>query len=219
MSPIVKICGLSTPETVDAALEAGADMVGLVFFARSPRNVTHDLAAALAERARGRAEIVALTVDADDAAIAAIVDAIRPDWLQLHGKETPERCARIKMRTGLKLMKALGISESADIDAALPYIGLVDRILFDAKPPKGAELPGGNGVAYDWSLLKELDLGVPVMLSGGLAPDTIAEALAISGVSAVDVSSGVERERGGKDEKLIRAFIANAKRAGVGEVK
>ncbi|MXN64797.1 phosphoribosylanthranilate isomerase [Stappia sp. GBMRC 2046] len=215
--PLVKICGLSTPDTLDAALEAGAAMVGLVFFPKSPRNVSIEEATSLAERARGKAEIVALVVDADDDLIDRIAEEVKPDWLQLHGKETPERCARIKMRTGLKLMKALGVSQSSDIDAALPYIGLVDRILFDAKPPKGAELPGGNGVAYDWSLLKELDLGVPVMLSGGLAPDTIAEALALSGISAVDVSSGVERERGVKDEKLIRAFIANARRAGVGE--
>ncbi|NRG16804.1 phosphoribosylanthranilate isomerase [Rhizobiales bacterium] len=215
--PLVKICGLSTPETLDAALDAGAAMVGLVFFPKSPRNISIENASRLAERARGRAEIVALMVDPDDGLIDEVVERVKPDWLQLHGKETPERCARIKMRTGLKLMKALGVSEGSDIDAAMPYIGIVDRFLFDAKPPKGGEVPGGNGIAYDWSLLKELDLGVPVMLSGGLAPDTIAEALAISGVSAVDVSSGVERERGVKDENLIRAFIANAKRAGVGE--
>lgn len=216
-NPLVKICGLSTPETLDAALDAGAAMVGLVFFPKSPRNISIENAAYLADQARGRAEIVALMVDPDDGLIDEVVERVAPDWLQLHGKETPERCARIKMRTGLKLMKALGVSQASDIDAALPYIGLVDRILFDAKPPKGGEVPGGNGIAYDWSLLKELDLGVPVMLSGGLAPDTVAEALAISGVSAIDVSSGVERERGVKDENLIRAFIANAKRAGVGE--
>ncbi|MBA5778892.1 phosphoribosylanthranilate isomerase [Stappia sp. F7233] len=212
--PLIKICGLSTPQTLDAALDAGAAMIGLVFFAKSPRNVPLDQAARLADRARGKAEIAALTVDADDGLIADIMREVRPDWLQLHGSETPERCAELKARHGVKVMKALGVSQATDVEKAAGYAGVVDKLLFDAKPPKDAVLPGGNGVAFDWTLLRGLDLGVPVMLSGGLNPQTVAEALRISGVNEVDVSSGVERERGVKDETLIRAFIAEAERAG-----
>ncbi len=217
--PTVKICGLSTPDTLDAALDAGAAMVGLVFFPKSPRNVSIEDAARLASRARGKAEIVALVVDADDTLIDRIMAEVKPDWLQLHGSETAERCAALKARHGVGIMKALGVSDRGDIDKALPYIGSVDRLLFDAKPPKDAVLPGGNGVAFDWRILEGLDLGVPIMLSGGLDSETVAEALAISGVGAVDVSSGVERERGVKDVELIRAFVANARRAGEGESK
>lgn len=217
--PLVKICGLSTSETLDAALDAGAAMVGLVFFPKSPRNVSVEDAARLADRARGKAEVVALVVDAADTLIDRIMAEVRPDWLQLHGSESPERCAALKARHGVRVMKALGLSERGDIDKALPYIGCVDRLLFDAKPPKDAVLPGGNGVAFDWRMLEGLDLGVPIMLSGGLDSRTVAEALKISGVGAVDVSSGVERERGVKDVELIRAFVANARRAGEGEKK
>lgn len=212
--PHIKICGLSTPETLDAALDAGAAMIGLVFFEKSPRHVSLETAVRLADRARGKAEIAALTVDADDGLIADIMREVRPDWLQLHGSETPERCAELKARHGVKVMKALGVSQAADVENAAGYAGVVDRLLFDAKPPKDAVLPGGNGVAFDWTLLRGLDLGVPVMLSGGLNPQTVAEALRISGLNEVDVSSGVERERGVKDEALIRAFIAEAERAG-----
>ncbi len=208
--PIVKICGLSTPDTLDAALVAGARMVGLMFFAKSPRNVSLDVAAKLSERARKRAEVVAVTVDADDALIEQIIFGVRPDWLQLHGAETPDRCLALRRRHGVKVMKALGISGQDDIAAARAYSGSVDRLLFDAKPPKDAVLPGGNGVAFDWTLLRGLDLGIPVMLSGGLSPKTVAEAIKISGVAAVDVSSGVERVRGVKDETLIRDFVAAA---------
>lgn len=210
---LVKICGLSTEETLDAALVAGADMIGLVFFEKSPRNVSLETAAGLAEHARGQAEIVVLTVDADDALVDAIVSAVRPDWLQLHGHESPERCAQLKARHGLRIMKALGVSSAGDLAAAAPYVPHVDRLLFDAKPPKGAVLPGGNGVSFDWRILKGLDLGVPLMLSGGLDASTVGEAIRIGGIRDVDVSSGVERARGVKDTELIRAFVAAARRA------
>ncbi|GGF06335.1 phosphoribosylanthranilate isomerase [Stappia taiwanensis] len=210
---IVKICGLSTEATLDAALDAGAEMIGLVFFEKSPRHVSMETAAALAARARGRAEIVALTVNADDALIKEIVQKVRPDWLQLHGGESPGRCAALRAAHGIRVMKALGISAPEDIKAARAYVGHVDRLLFDAKPPKGAELPGGNGLAFDWTLLKGLDLGPPLMLSGGLAVGTVADAIRISGIAAVDVSSGVERARGEKDPDLIREFVAAARSA------
>lgn len=210
---LVKICGLSTEETLDAALAAGADMIGLVFFEKSPRNVSLEVAARLAGRARGRAEIVVLTVDADDALVEAIVASVRPDWLQLHGRESPARCAELKARHGIRIMKALGISAAEDIATAAPYVAHVDRLLFDAKPPRGAVLPGGNGVSFDWRLLKGLDLGVPLMLSGGLDAATVGEAVRIGGIRDVDVSSGVERARGVKDTELIRAFVAAARRA------
>ncbi len=210
---LVKICGLSTGETLDAALAAGADMIGLVFFEKSPRNVSLEVAAQLAARARGRAEIVVLTVDAEDALVDAIVSAVRPDWLQLHGHESPARCAQLKERHGIRVMKALGVSSADDLAAAAPYLPIVDRLLFDARPPKGAELPGGNGVSFDWRILKGLDLGVPLMLSGGLDAASVGEAIRIGGVRDVDVSSGVESARGIKDVELIRAFVAAARRA------
>ncbi|WP_428698903.1 phosphoribosylanthranilate isomerase [Stappia sp.] len=213
---LVKICGLSTEETLRAALEAGADMIGLVFFPKSPRNVSLETAAGLAERARGKAEIVVLTVDADDALVDAIVAGVRPDWLQLHGHESPERCAELKARHGLRIMKALGVTSAGDLAAATPYVPHVDRLLFDARPPKGAELPGGNGVSFDWRILKGLDLGVPLMLSGGLDTATVGEAIRIGGVRDVDVSSGVESARGVKDAELVRAFVAAA-RAGIAD--
>jgi phosphoribosylanthranilate isomerase len=213
MSGLVKICGLSEEVTLQAALDAGADMIGLVFFEKSPRHVSLETAARLAGLARGKAEVVALTVDAPDALLDRIVAEVGPDWLQLHGRETPERAAAIAVRHGRKVMKALGISRTADIAAAAPYVPHVDRLLFDAKPPKGGEVPGGNGVSFDWRLLKDLDLGLPLMLSGGLDADNVAQAIRIGGIFDVDVSSGVERERGVKDTDLIRAFVAAARGA------
>ncbi|SDU42122.1 phosphoribosylanthranilate isomerase [Stappia sp. ES.058] len=208
---LVKICGLSNDATLEAAIAAGAGMIGLVFFEKSPRHVSLETAARLADRARGRTEIVALTVNADDATIEAIMDRVRPDWLQLHGSETPERCVELKARYGVRIMKALGIREADDIATALPYVSHVDRLLFDAKPPKGADLPGGNGASFDWALLQGLDHGVPLMLSGGLDPRTVADAIRIGGIGDVDVSSGVERARGEKDEDLIHVFVAAAR--------
>ncbi len=210
----VKICGLSTPETVEAALRAGAEMVGFVFFARSPRNVSLAQARALAGIARGKAEIAVLMVDAEDAAVDAIVEGVQPDWLQLHGKETPERVAAIRARTRRRVMKAAGVSVAKDVGRAIAaFAGVADRLLFDAKPPPGAVLPGGNGRPFDWTLLSGLDLPIPFMLSGGLTVATGAEALRITAAPGVDVSSGVETAPGVKDEALIAAFVAAARSA------
>ncbi len=213
MSPLVKICGLSTPETLDAALAAGADMVGFVFFPKSPRNVTLDTAKALAERTAGRAKTVALVVDADDAALASIVATARPDVLQLHGKESAARTADIRARFGLPVMKALGVSAREDLAPAASFAEAADLILFDAKPPKDAVLPGGNGVAFDWPILAGLDLGKPVMVSGGLDAGNVREALALTQAQGADVSSGVESAPGVKDPRRIREFVEAAKTA------
>jgi phosphoribosylanthranilate isomerase len=214
MDLIVKICGLSTAETLDAALDAGADLVGLVFFPPSPRFISIETGRRLAARARGRAEIVALTVDMDDAGLGAIVDAVRPDWLQLHGKDSPARTAEVRARfPAAKVMKAVHISRPADLEAARSYSGSADRLLLDAKPPKGAVLPGGNGAAFDWRILKSFRPAVPYLLSGGLTADNVAEAIAISRPAGVDISSGVETAPGQKDPDLIRAFVAAARRA------
>ncbi len=210
---LIKICGLSNEETMQAALDAGAGMIGLVFFLKSPRHVSLSQACKLADMARGKAEIVALTVNMDLDGLSRINELVNPDWFQFHGEETPEACAAAKVMYKKKIMKAVPISERADLEQAQFYSIVADRILFDAKPPKGSDRPGGNGVSYDWTLLKGLDLGKPFMLSGGLDPSNVADALAASGVSAIDVSSGVEREKGVKDSELIRAFVANARSA------
>lgn len=208
MTVIVKICGLSTEETVEAALAAGSDMIGLNFFPKSPRAVSIERATVLAEQARHRTEIVALTVDMDDAGIAAIVATVRPDWLQLHGSETVERVAEVRDRFGLPVMKALGIRDAEDLAPVAAYDAVADRLLLDAKPPKGATLPGGNGVTFDWHLLDALDPALAYMLSGGLDPDNVAAALALTRPAGIDVSSGVESSPGIKDPDRIQAFIA-----------
>ena len=213
MSLVVKICGLSTPETVDAALDAGADMVGFVFFPPSPRFVAPEAAAPLAARARGRASVTALTVDMDEAGIAAIVEAVRPDWLQLHGHEPPAEVAALKARFGLPVMKAIGIREPADLEAIAPYAGVADRLLLDAKPPKGATRPGGNAVSFDWAILDGFAPGMSWMLSGGLDPGNVGEAIARTRPPGIDVSSGVESAPGRKDPGLIVAFLAPARAA------
>jgi phosphoribosylanthranilate isomerase len=217
MSLIVKICGLSTEETLDAALDAGADMIGLNFFPPSPRFVSLDTGERLADRARGRAEIVALSVDMDDAGLAEIVDALRPDWLQLHGKDSPERTAAVRARFGRRVMKAIHVSTAGDLATARAYADACDRLLLDATPPKGAVLPGGNGEAFDWTILRGFRPVRPYLLSGGLTPGNVAEALHISGAPGVDVSSGVETAPGRKSADLIRAFIAAARKAAVAE--
>src|SRR5918993_3093190 len=214
MNPIVKICGINSPAALDAALSAGADMVGLVRFARSPRHLGLEEGRALSLRARGKAERVALVVDADDAALDAVVAAFDPDLLQLHGAETPERVAAIRPRLKRPVMKAIGIASAADLAAVASYGGVADRLLLDAKPPADAEaLPGGNGVPFDWRLIAGLDAAKPVMLSGGLDGDNVAAAIALTGVRAVDVSSGVERRPGDKDPARIEAFIKAARAA------
>jgi phosphoribosylanthranilate isomerase len=212
--PQVKICGLSTAETMEAALAAGADFVGLVFFPRSPRNVSPEQAMPLAGQARGRAKIVALVVDADDALLAALAETVKPDFIQAHGAETPERVAEITRRTGIPVIKAIRVKDAADIASAAAYSEAASLILYDAKAPETLTqaLPGGNGHAFDWGLL-ETARRPAFMLAGGLNPDNVAEAIRITGAPVVDVSSGVESAPGVKDVELIRKFIEAARSA------
>lgn len=212
MMTTVKICGLTTQDTLDVALDAGADAVGFVFFAKSPRNIAPEAAARLADRARGRARIVALTVDAGDEELAVIMQQTRPDVLQLHGHESPARVAELKRRYQTEIWKALPVGEAADLAAAGAYES-ADRILLDARPPKGATRPGGNAVPFDWTLLAALDRTKPFVLSGGLTPENVGEAIRITAAPAVDVSSGVESAPGVKDPDRIRAFIQAARSA------
>lgn len=211
MGVVVKICGLSTEESVDAALAAGADMVGFVFFPASPRFISVERAASLAGRARGRAEIVTLTVDMDDAGLSKIVETVKPDWLQFHGKESPTRVAEAKKHFGVRVMKAIGVREQADLTAAEAYREVADRLLLDAKPPKGAVLPGGNGAPFDWRILQNFDPGMTWLLAGGIGANNVAEAVAVSRAPGIDVSSGVESAPGRKDPALIRALLAAAR--------
>jgi phosphoribosylanthranilate isomerase len=213
MSLLIKICGLSTPATLEAALEARVDMVGFVFFPPSPRNLTPDQAMALGAQAQGRSIKVALSVDADDRYLDAAVEAARPDMLQLHGKETPERIFDLKRRYGLPVMKAVHVSTREDLAAVRDYEGAADRLIFDARPPKGAILPGGNGAAFDWTILDHVETRLPWMLSGGINPGNVAEAIAATGAPGVDVSSGVESAPGVKDARLIRLFVERARAA------
>lgn len=211
----VKICGLRTPESLDAALDAGADYFGLVFFGPSPRNVDHARAGALAAQGRGRAKSVALLVNPDDAAVKRIADEVAPDLIQLHGGETPERVREVKHLAGRDVIKAIKVENAADAAAARDYYGAADFILYDAKQPEDAigALPGGNGLPFDWQALMGVKDRGSFMLSGGLDPDNVAEAIAATGARAVDVSSGVESAPGEKDAELIRRFIAAAKSA------
>jgi phosphoribosylanthranilate isomerase len=204
---LVKICGLSTPPTLDATIAAGADLAGFVFFAKSPRHIDLDTARALGEQAAGRIQKVALTVDADDAALAEIVAALRPDMLQLHGHESPERVGAVKARFGLPVIKAIGVASAADVAAARSYDGVADWLLFDAKPAPDATVPGGAGVVFDWELLRNIS-AAKWMLSGGLDPENVAAALGQTQAPAVDVSSGVESARGVKDAGKIATFVA-----------
>jgi phosphoribosylanthranilate isomerase len=211
MSLIVKICGLSTRETLDVALEEGADMVGFVFFPPSPRHLGFETARGLGEAVKDRAAKVALTVDADDATLAGIVEALQPDLLQLHGGETPARLSEIKRQFGLPVMKALPVETAADLAALPDYAGVADRILFDARAPKEATRPGGLGAVFDWHVLENLDLALPFMVSGGLHAGNVTEAVRVTRAGGVDVSSGVERAAGIKDPEMIRAFIRAAR--------
>ncbi|HEY1545082.1 MAG TPA: phosphoribosylanthranilate isomerase [Xanthobacteraceae bacterium] len=213
MSLLVKICGLSTADALDVALDAGADMVGFVFFPPSPRHVALGAARPLGVRVHGRAQKVALTVDATDDVLASIVEALAPDLLQLHGRESPERVAAVKARFGLPIMKALPIAGPEDLAPIRTYRGVADRLLFDARAPRAATRPGGLGQAFDWHLLENLDPGLAFMLSGGLDAGNAAEALRVTRAPGVDVSSGVERAPGEKDPEKIRAFIRAARAA------
>lgn len=213
MALTIKICGLKTPDTLEAALDAGADLVGFVFFPPSPRHLGLEAARALGAQVRGRAGKVALTVNANDQTIHDIVEALKPDLLQLHGTEPPERVAVVRSRFGLPVMKALPIAERADLSPIRVYAKVADRLIFDARAPQDATRPGGLGKPFDWTLLQGLDPGVPYMLSGGLDAGNVAEALRITRASGVDVSSGVERAPGVKDPDKIRAFIRAAREA------
>lgn len=213
MSLAIKICGLKTPEALDVALESGADMVGFVFFGPSPRNLAISASRALGVQAQGRAAKVALTVNANDQTLHAIVAALKPDMLQLHGNEPPERVAVVRSRFGLPVMKALPIAVRADLSPIRQYSNVADCLLFDARPSSGDTRPGGLGKVFDWTLLTGLNATVPFMLSGGLDAGNVAEAVRITRAPGVDVSSGVERSPGEKDPDKIRAFIRAARAA------
>jgi phosphoribosylanthranilate isomerase len=207
MSLDIKICGLKTEAALVAALAGGASHIGFIFFARSPRYVDPAEAGRLRRMASGKAKAVAVTVDADDGTLDAIVAAAQPDVLQLHGSESPDRVAALKVRHGLPVMKAFSVRTAPDLDAIQPYRGVADRFLFDAKPPEVSELPGGNGVAFDWRILARLDAEMDYMLSGGLNADNIGEALRLANPPGIDVSSGVESAPGVKDTALIAEFF------------
>jgi phosphoribosylanthranilate isomerase len=208
-----KICGVSTPEAVAAALEGGAGWLGFVFFPKSPRNLASPAAARLAEPARARAKVVALLVDPTDAEVDAVVRTLRPDLIQLHGHETPSRTREIAARSGCGIIKALPVAEAADLAAAAAYEPLVEHLMFDARPPKDAVLPGGAGRAFDWSLMAGRRFARPWFLAGGLDPWNVTEAASAAGAPLVDVSSGVERGPGLKDPALISAFLDAVRRA------
>lgn len=208
----VKICGLSTEATLDAALDAGADLVGFVHFPKSPRHVSLEKGRGLAGRARGRAQRVVLLVDPDDVLLAAVAETLDPDWIQLHGKESPQRVAEIRARTRRPVLKAVGVAAAADLVALADYAEVADRLLLDAKPPPGADLPGGNGRSFDWDILRGVVLPAGTMLSGGLDAENVGTALFRTGLAAVDVSSGVEIRPGEKDPARITAFVAAARR-------
>ena len=211
MSLLVKICGLSTPETLEVALDAGADMVGFVFFPPSPRHVSLETGRDLGRQVKRRALKVALTVDADDATLDNIMDALSPDIFQLHGKESVARLRDIKQRFGRPVMKAVPVASAADLAVLPGYAAVADRILFDARAPKDATRPGGLGEPFDWHLLENLDLELPYMVSGGLHIDNVAEALRVTRADGVDVSSGIESAPGVKEPELIKAFIRAAR--------
>jgi phosphoribosylanthranilate isomerase len=211
----VKICGLSTLDSIDAAIDAGADLIGLVFYSRSPRHVSVQQAKTLADHARGRARIVALIVDAEDAALQDINKYVAPDLYQAHGSETPQRVLEISDLTGKPVIKAIKVGDIKDIARAADYAGHASLILYDAKAPETlvSALPGGNGLAFDWNLLGSSRQSEGFILSGGLSPDNVAKAIRVTGAPIVDVSSGVESAPGKKDLSLIRKFIEAAKAA------
>lgn len=216
MKTQVKICGLKTAEAAERAVALGASHVGFIFFPKSPRNIEPDDAGRIADRIRGQAKIVAVTVNADNDELDEIVSALNPDILQLHGSEDAERLLTVKAMYGLPVMKALSVREASDLEKIDAFIGIADRFLFDAKPPKGSDLPGGNGVSFDWKLLDALDGSVDYMLSGGLNADNIGEAMAQTSAHAIDISSGVESAPGVKDLKLMESFFNAVRQAEAG---
>jgi phosphoribosylanthranilate isomerase len=211
MSALVKICGINSAAAADAVLRAGAEFGGLVFFAKSPRNISLEQGAMLADRMRGRLKLVALVVDEDDAMLARIAKDIRPDFFQLHGKESPARTADIRSRFQTPVVKVVSIAEKNDLDQAAAYEPVADMLMFDAKAPANATRPGGHGAAFDWQILKPIKPGRSWFLAGGLNPENVGRAIAISGAPMVDVSSGVESAPGVKSESLIAGFVAAAR--------
>ncbi len=210
---LIKICGIKTAPLLETVIENGADMVGFMHFTRSPRHVSIEGLADLIGQARGRIETCVVLVNPDNSCVAEVA-ALGPDWIQLHGPETPHRVEAIRAEAGVEIMKALPIGSTEDVKQISAFADIADRILVDAKPPKGADRPGGLGQSFDWSLLEALDPAIPVMLSGGLTPDTVAEAVRTVRPLGIDVSSGVETAPGIKDKRLIEAFIRNARLAG-----
>jgi phosphoribosylanthranilate isomerase len=210
-STLVKICGLSTPETVEAALDGGATHLGFVFFPRSPRDIDPLMAAELAGMARGKAASVAVVVDPDDALLERLADEVAPDFFQLHGQETPERVSDVRDRTGVRVIKALGVAGAADLERAAEYEAVADHLMVDAKT--GGDLPGGAGASFDWGVLKGRTFAKPWFLAGGLTPRDVAAAVRVTGAPGVDVSSGVESAPGVKDPALIAAFLRAARSA------
>ncbi len=204
----IKICGLSTNESIDAVIAGGATHMGLIFFEKSPRHVSLEQSQGLSNHAADKIQKVAVSVNANADYMDGIIKAMQPDVLQLHGSESVERVRELKAKHNLPVMKAFAISEASDFEKVTPYIGIADKFLFDAKPPKGAELPGGNGVAFDWEIMDALPKNVPYMLSGGLDASNVCEAIERSGAKAVDISSGVESAAGVKNIKLIEEFLA-----------
>ncbi|QTC90393.1 phosphoribosylanthranilate isomerase [Brevundimonas goettingensis] len=213
MTTGVKICGLTTPDTLDAALDGGARFVGAVIFEKSPRHLEPLEAASLFERARRRANVVAVVVNPGDRLLTEIGLMLRPNFIQLHGSETPGRAEEVRRLTGAGIIKALPIRSAEDFAAAAEWEPFADHLMFDAKPPEGADLPGGVGASFDWSLLAGRRFAKPWFLAGGLNPDNIAEAVRISGAPLVDVSSGVESAPGVKDAARIAAFLEAARRS------
>ena len=209
----VKICGLKTPESVTAAVDSGASYLGFVFFPKSPRHLAHRQAAELAATVPDGVIKVALTVNADDEALAEMLGEVSIDMLQLHGSETPKRVAHIRERFDLPVMKAVGVANASDLPQLVEYSKVADQLLVDAKPPKGGPLPGGNGLTFDWRLIADLEWPTPWMLAGGLTPENVAEAMRLTGATMVDVSSGVESAPGVKDLDKIAAFVRAAKGA------
>ncbi|HEX3365890.1 phosphoribosylanthranilate isomerase [Phenylobacterium sp.] len=208
-----KICGISTPEAVIAALEGGAAFLGFVFFEKSPRNIAPDAAWRLAQPVRGKAQVVALLVDPSDADVDRIAQTLKPDLIQLHGQETPARARAVGQRAGAGVIKVQPVSEAADLDAAREFETVVEHLMFETKPPKDAERPGGHGKPFDWTLMAGRRFQRPWFLAGGLDPWNVADAVQQSGAPLLDVSSGVERGPGLKDPALIAAFLDAAKRA------
>lgn len=214
MTAVAKICGLSTPQAVQAALDGGAGYLGFVFFEKSPRNLSVELADRLAAPVRGRnLKVCAVTVDPDDALVDRLATILKPDFIQLHGRESPARSRDIALRTGLGVIKVLPVAEARDIDAAIAYESVVDHLMFEGKPPQDAKLPGGVGARFDWTLMSGRRFARPWFLAGGLDPWNVTEAVAQSGAPIVDVSSGVERGPGLKDPSLITAFLEAVRRA------